>query len=184
MSRRRLTDEERALWRGVARSIKPLQPARPFVELPGGDEGANSTDETTPPPPAPHASVIRDAMPVKTAPPLAPLGPRFKGRVARGRETIDDRLDLHGFTQSEAHTALLRFLRRAQADGFKIVLVVTGKGNTRGQGDAAAERGVLKRMVPVWLALPEFRSLVLGFEDAHIGHGGQGAIYVRLRRAR
>jgi len=123
-------------------------------------------------------------MPVKTAAPLAPLGRRFKGRVARGHETIDGRLDLHGLTQSEAHPALLRFLRGAQADGFKIVLIVTGKGNTRGQGDAAAERGVLKRTVPVWLALPEFRSLVLGFEDAHISHGGQGALYVRLRRAR
>jgi DNA-nicking Smr family endonuclease len=42
---------------------------------------------------------------------------------------------------------------------------------------------VLKRQVPLWLALPEFRSLVVGFEDAHIGHGGQGALYVRLRRA-
>ena len=35
----------------------------------------------------------------------------------------------------------------------------------------------------MWLSLPEFRSLVVGFEDAHIGHGGEGALYVRLRRA-
>jgi DNA-nicking Smr family endonuclease len=59
--------------------------------------------------------------------------------------------------------------------------VVTGKGTAR--TDADGERGVLRRQVPLWLALPEFRSLVVGFEDAHVGHGGQGALYVRLRRA-
>jgi len=185
MSRRRLTDDERALWRGVARSIKPLQPSRLSVEPPAGKDTASSADETIPPPPAPtRASATRDAAPEKSAPPPAPLGRRFKGRVGRGREAIDDRLDLHGFTQSEAHAALLRFLRGAQADGARIVLVVTGKGSTRSQSDAAAERCILKRMVPVWLALPEFRPLVIGFEDAHAGHGGQGALYVRLRRPR
>jgi DNA-nicking Smr family endonuclease len=60
-------------------------------------------------------------------------------------------------------------------------LVVTGKGNTKGPD---SERGVLRRQVPEWLSLPEFRALVVGFEQAHIGHGGAGALYVRVRRAR
>ncbi len=138
------------------------------------------------------AATVRPAAPGKPAlpkqppppPPLAPLGRRLKQRVARGREPIEARLDLHGFTQAEAHAALLRFLRRAQADRLKTVLVVTGKGSTRDVRNAGAEYGVLKRAVPQWLALPEFRSLVLGFEDAHSAHGGQGALYLRLRRAR
>ena len=95
-------------------------------------------------------------------------------------EVVGFRLDLHGLTQAQAQAALLRFLRRAQADGAKIALIVTGKG--RGADDH--ERGVLKRRVPHWLALPEFRMLVVGFQDAHVGHGGEGALYVRLRRAR
>jgi DNA-nicking Smr family endonuclease len=106
----------------------------------------------------------------------------LRQRVARGREPIADRIDLHGMTQSRAHAALLRFLQQAQADEARIVLVVTGKGTVRTDGDRA-ERGVLRRQVPLWLSLPEFRSLVVGFEDAYIGHGGQGALYVRLRRA-
>ena len=61
------------------------------------------------------------------------------------------------------------------------MLVITGKGRTVEPG---AERGLLKRMVPEWLGLPEFRSVVVGFEQAHIGHGGEGALYVRVRRAR
>ena len=57
------------------------------------------------------------------------------------------------------------------------MLVITGKGKV---GGAKSERGVLRRQVPQWLSLPEFRSLVVGFEEAHIGHGGEGALYVRV----
>ena len=179
MSRRRtLSEEEAALWTGLARSIKPL---------PGRRKAAQPTDQTAavkPPPPAaaPRPAPRNEPPPEKKPPPLAPLGRRFKQRVARGREAIDARLDLHGFTQAEAHTALLRFLDRAQTDGSRIVLVVTGKGT--GKGGAPREPGVLKRQVPLWLSLPQFRPLVVGFEDAHIGHGGEGALYVRLRRLR
>ena len=76
-------------------------------------------------------------------------------------------------TQAQAHGALLGFLQRSQAQGAKVVLLITGKG-VRGDG----ERGVLKRQVPMWLRLPEFRDMVVGFETAGIGHGGDGAIYV------
>ena len=113
-------------------------------------------------------------------PPLVPLGRRMKQRVARGKDEIDGRLDLHGLTQSEAHAALLRFLRTASSRGARLVLVITGKGARAAEG----ERGVLKRQVPHWLGLPEFRALVIGFENAHIAHGGEGALYVRVRRAR
>jgi DNA-nicking Smr family endonuclease len=108
---------------------------------------------------------------------LAPLGRRIRARVARGKEAIDGRLDLHGLTQSEAHSALLHFLRSATARDARLVLVITGKGR-------GGEPGVLRRQVPQWLGLPEFRSLVVGFEDAHVAHGGEGALYVRVRRAR
>ena len=117
--------------------------------------------------------------------PLAPLGRRMKQRVARGREAIDARLDLHGLTQAQAHATLSRFLHDASARGARLVLVITGKGKLSGmRGDGSGERGVLRRQVPQWLGLPEFRSLVIGFEDAHIAHGGEGALYVRIRKAR
>ncbi len=116
--------------------------------------------------------------------PLVPLDRRLKHRVARGREPIEARLDLHGMTQMQAHGELLRFLRHAQSDGAKTVLVVTGKGSGMRSRNSEREIGVLRRQVPMWLALPEFRLLVVGFADAHAGHGGEGALYVRLRRAR
>lgn len=182
MTRRRsLSDEERELWAGVARAIKPLPRAKRSTPPSPSPVTSHGGEPVSPP-----GRAVRHgaAATLKKPPPLAPLDRRLKKRVARGREPIDARLDLHGLTQTQAHGALLRFLRRAQADGVKIALVVTGKGTTRGAASGAVERGVLKRQVPIWLSLAEFRPLVVGFEDAHVGHGGEGALYVRLRRAR
>jgi len=182
MTRRRpLSDEERALWTGFARSIKPLKHSGNPAGPPAADD-SSGREVRHPAPRRRPAAAPQEPLPEKKAPPLAPLGRKLKQRVARGREQIDTRLDLHGLTQAQAHTALLRFLRGAQASSAKIVLVVTGKGIGKGVGSHEREPGVLKRQVPMWLALPEFRPLVVGFEEAHIGHGGQGALYVRLRR--
>jgi DNA-nicking Smr family endonuclease len=176
MSRRRqLSDEELALWSGLTRSIMPLRRRNKSGKLPTAGER----------PAVPVRSRTQaQALPAAKIPPLAPLDRRLKQRVARGRERIDARIDLHGMTQSEAHAALFDFLQRARADGARIALVVTGKGVGRGERDGATERGVLKRQVPNWLSLPQFRSLIVGFDDASVGHGGQGALYVRLRRQR
>jgi len=177
---RRLQDDERELWKGVTRSIVPL---RPQTELQKKTEPKFPATDRAPRKAATKTKAIAiAALPVKAAPPpaLAPLGRRMKQRLSRGTEEITGRLDLHGRTQAQAHNALLGFLRAAQARGEKNVLVITGKG-LRGSGGA---RGVLKRQVPMWLKLLEFRELVVGFEEAHVGHGGEGALYVRLRKAK
>jgi len=178
--RRRLTGEERDLWRTVARSITPLRPQAP----PDRDEAAVPD---TPAPSvksrikSPRASAIRTEakQPAKTVvPALETLARRDRKRVASGRHTIDARIDLHGRTQTEAYSALLSFIARSQSRGARMVLVITGKGTDRG-GEG---RGVLRRQVPMWLALPELRASVIGFEPAAPAHGGEGALYVRLRR--
>jgi DNA-nicking Smr family endonuclease len=179
--RRGLSYEDRVLWTHVTKAIKPLR-ARAVAE-PDDDAGAiepQVSPKHLSKPAAPAKAAAHHAapsLPRSAAPPLAPLGRRMKQRVARGKEQIDARLDLHGLTQSEAHGELLRFLRRANARDARLVLIITGKGR-------GGEPGVLRRQVPHWLALPEFRELVVGFEDAHVTHGGEGALYVRVRRAR
>jgi len=176
---RSLGDDERELWVTVTRSVVPLKrrKAATLADTPSAEDPKRKTVQgALPAPPAPqHAA--------RKAPPLAPLGRRMKQKVARGSEPIDGRIDLHGMTQSEAHHALARFLRSAQRDGARLVLVITGKG-ARSDADAYAERGVLKRQVPLWLESAELRPLVVGFEAAGHGHGGQGALYVRVRRMR
>lgn len=174
-----LSEADIALWRQVARSVKPLPGRAPI--------------EPEPPPPAAPAppetsilvvanvSVTKAAAP--SAPPLAPIERRLRTQLRRGRQDIEASIDLHGMRQEEAHLALRGFLRREQTRGTRLCLVVTGKG-----GPAPAlfgeERGVLRRMVPHWLRLSELRPLVLGFEEAEQRHGGSGALYVRLRRLR
>src|SRR5262249_17796244 len=107
MSRRRLSDDERALWSGTTRSIAPFR-WRPVAE-PGADAEPVSSRQP-PPKPKPPAAINPVPRPTLAPPPLMPLGRRFKQEVARGRRAIDGRLDLHGLTQAEAHSALLRFL--------------------------------------------------------------------------
>ncbi|MDO9295589.1 Smr/MutS family protein [Bradyrhizobium sp.] len=182
--RRSLSEEERALWESVAKQTKPLRKraraAKPHAASPdAATVAAKPTSPSKQPPPAKIPRVARPALP-PAAPPLAPLGRRERSQLSRGRKEIDARLDLHGMTQTRAHRVLFGFLQRAHSEGLTFVLVITGKGKI----GAESERGVLRRQVPQWLSLPEFRSLVVGFEEAHIGHGGEGALYVRVRRSR
>jgi DNA-nicking Smr family endonuclease len=180
--KRSLSEEERALWESIAKEIRPLRKkpraGKPEAVLAKAATTAAAKPET-PPKPLSSAKIPRAIKPV--APPLAPLGRRERAQLSRGRKEIDARLDLHGMTQTRAHRALSVFLQRAHSDGLTFVLVITGKGRAAG---ADPERGVLRRQVPQWLSLPEFRSLVVGFEEAHIGHGGEGALYVRIRRTK
>ena len=169
MTGRRLSDDERVLWKGVTRSIAPLRkrlagPAETMPRL-----RRRRPREVARPAGAP---VAENRAENGRAAAVAPLTRKTKQRIARGAHAIDGRLDLHGMTQNEAHDALLSFLRRRQARGAKVVLVITGKGG----GGEGGGRGVLKRMVPLWLGLPELRGLVIGFEAAGVGHGGEGAL--------
>ena len=100
-------------------------------------------------------------------------------KLARGQRPIDAAIDLHGMRQEQAHHALHAFLLGAQAQGASVVLVVTGKGSGDGFDGGS---GVLKRVVPHWLHAPDWRALVIGYEEAGRPHGGGGALYVRLRK--
>jgi DNA-nicking Smr family endonuclease len=180
--RRRLTEEEHRLWSGITRLVAPLKRRRPRPRQHDGVR-AHAERPTLPAHPRPEPSAPRHPVPkppVKALPGVGALERRQKQRLGRGTEPIDARIDLHGRTQSEAHAALLGFLRRAQADGARFALVITGKGGAPGM---PGERGILKRQVPHWLRLPEFRVYVVAAEAAHPAHGGEGALYLRIRRA-
>jgi DNA-nicking Smr family endonuclease len=173
--RAHLSDEELALWAHVAAGVKPL-PGRkvPRFDPPKLQAAAVSTSglfATLPQAPPPAPPKLK---------PLVPLERRMRQRVTRGQSSIDGIIDLHGMRQDEAHRALLNFIQRKHHEGASVVIVITGKGSPSAQG----ERGVLRRMVPHWLADPGMRRCVLGYEEAAQQHGGGGALYVRVRRYR
>ena len=178
---RSLRPDERRLWAYVARGVAPLKGKAPLPE---------PEPEPGPPTPLPPASPGASIQPMPPAPsrpilpPLTSLERKVLTGLRRGQRGVDASIDLHGMRQAEAHDALLAFLRRSQAAGHQVVLVVTGKGGAPAVAPLFEERGVLRRVVPHWLRLPDVRPLVLGFEEAAGHHGGSGALYVRLRRRR
>lgn len=180
-SARGLTEEDRILWHRVARTVKPM----PGMEAPPAapqeaPKPAPAPGVKTPPPAAP-AEPFRPFLPPYVPPVSAPaarphLDQPTHGKIASGQLSIDTRIDLHGMTQADAHGMLLAFLHRAHAVGHRHVLVITGKGRMKG-GD-----GVLRRAVPGWFATAPFRGIVGAWATAARHHGGDGALYVRLRK--
>ncbi|MGE0626219.1 MAG: Smr/MutS family protein [Hyphomicrobiaceae bacterium] len=200
---RGLSEEDAALWRHVTRDVRrtvsktrvaPVDMRNDATS--GGDAAARPQRTRTPDPvearPAPPAKPSRPegkraAREVQDEPQMVVLERRKARRIARGGIEIEARLDLHGMTQDEAHGALSQFLHRAAADGLKTVLIITGKGapqgrSTRDGDNFGRDRGVLRRNVPRWLGSPQLRGLVISYAAAHARHGGEGALYVTLRR--
>lgn len=178
--KRPLSEEERQLWETVARTAEALEPHRGIEALPPVAKPAS------PPQPKTPAPLPLAAKPPKPASPTpAAIDRRTRTRLSRGNLEVDGSLDLHGLTQSAAHVRLRRFLEHCQADGARLILVITGKGGTGTETEfGREERGVLRRAVPAWLESAEFRHLVAGFDEAGRRHGGSGALYVRIRKPR
>jgi DNA-nicking Smr family endonuclease len=190
MTRRRISPEELELWQHVAKSVRPIK--RPPKKM-GPKKAAAETKPETKSPPAPPGKMkkAKAAPPPPAAPAPAPAKPhhlthglshgidrRQAARFRKGKLEIEGKIDLHGRTQQAAHDDLLAFLRRAHGSGKRCVLVVTGKGMT------TSKTGILRQAVPRWLNEPGFRSLVLAFDYAEPHHGGEGALYVLLKRVR
>ncbi|MHA1189259.1 MAG: Smr/MutS family protein [Alphaproteobacteria bacterium] len=202
MARRKLTPTEQALWRKVQKSVTPLKPQATLSAAPPNDPRAGAAAikaNSDAPKKRAGSTVDRKTVPapIIPKPPVAapmradPLEPKLRRRLARGARDVDARLDLHGMRQHEARAVLERFLHDAQRRGARIVLVITGKGGGDYARNSGADFGggsdgigVLRSALPRWLALPAFRDLVVGCEEAGRRHGGAGAYYVRLRRPR
>lgn len=178
---RQKDENDLELWERVARSAKPLHKSRP-------------KPAAAPPRPRPKQAAKEAAPPAKPAakapPKPAPvlrsgaLDRQTARRLERGTTAVEARLDLHGMRQKEAHAALRRFLKSAQAKGYRHVLVITGKGAEPDRTRPFYEpdtRGVLRASVPHWLSAPDLAPLIVSFAEAPRRLGGEGALYVRLR---
>lgn len=192
---RTLSQEERKLWSAVARTVAPARPMKPAL--------AQAAKTSQPAPNRKQSFEVQDFRIGETARDTAPgsqLAPSISDRLAhapvqmdhathkkmqRGKLKPEGRIDLHGMTLAEAHPALIGFIQSAHAGGKRLVLVITGKGKHRDDpGPIPIRRGVLKHQVPGWLHAPPLGRIVMDIREAHLRHGGTGAYYVYLRRAR
>lgn len=176
---RRLSPDEAALWRKVVESVRPLQgmTARPAPALPPAD--------APPTAPASTAKVDRPAVTAaQTGPanksPGSTLDSSWDRRLSRGLVQPDLTLDLHGHNLAMAYDLLDRKLEQAIATRARTMLLITGKAPSA----ATPERGAIRAAVGDWLAASRHAGDIAAVRNAHPRHGGNGALYIILRRAR
>lgn len=191
MTRRRLRPDERELWLQVAHSTKPLPEAL------RREKKAAKTPIRPKPEKEPISLARAFGIGIASTAPTGPvvteqslrssaisMDKKTFGKMRRGKLVPEARIDLHGMTLDQAHPALTRFILTSWSRGFRLVLVITGKGQRDEPHDPMPrQRGVLRRQVPLWLRMPPLNGAVLEMTDAHIRHGGDGAFYVYLRKA-
>ncbi len=195
---RPLSAEERALWDKVAARTRPLghDPVVLPATKPARPDPATPEPPATAAPPIPAFRVggqvdhradhdLLSGLSERLAAAPVRMDARTHGKLKRGKLRPEARIDLHGMTRDQAHPALVSFVMAQHAAGKRLILVITGKGKRSDEGGPIPERrGKLRHEVPLWLAQPPLGPLVLQVTEAHRGHGGQGALYVYLRRNR
>lgn len=150
------------LWHRVTRGIRRLSPAHRVEESPKPASKAPSMDHFEPaPPPAPHMAKGRD------------VDAATLRRIKTGKIPIEATCDLHGLTRDQAARQVKNFIMRAHASGYRLVLVITGKGS-----------GALRRELPHWLEAPDTAPIILKTMPAPKNKGGDGATLIYLRRKR
>jgi len=202
-------DDGERLWKKIAEGVKPLRQTRHKRHaVPPPVEGEAPRAKRTPAPMAeksPPAGAPARHLPLKRAekplgpPPLVPgqlagLDRRSGEKLRKGQMTVEAKLDLHGMTQDAAHAAVARFVEAQHAAGARCVLIVTGKGGKSadpfqpkampGRFTFSAGRGILKEALPRWLNEPRLRAHIIAAQPASRAHGGEGAMYVLLKRKR
>lgn len=171
---RHLGADEAALWRRVIASVRPLRPhAAPIAEPPPGPPPAG---------PSPAAPPTRRPPPKATA-----IGHTLDGgwdrRLASGAAAPDSTIDLHGHSLDRAYLALDLALERAIARGDRVLLLITGKP-PRPESERPHARGRIRAAVGDWLMVSRHAGHIAAVRAAHPRHGGAGALYIVLRRAR
>ncbi|MBU1307417.1 MAG: Smr/MutS family protein [Alphaproteobacteria bacterium] len=182
------------LWTAVAATVDPLRRKGLLklgigpLPLPAAEAPPSAPEKPAPPrrqpPRQPFLPPYQAPVPGAKTPEKA-VDPAIRKKLGRGKLEIDGKIDLHDMTQAEARAALQRFVHAKVAQGARTILVITGKGlNTDDDYIAAMTgRGILRTMLPIWLNESSLAPMISGWSVAARGHGGEGAWYVRLRRA-
>lgn len=177
-----LSTDDREVWRKVAKSTKPLRPEEKATHA---DLRAAKIPIIPPTRTKPATPAVTPPLPVKSPPSRhTAMDRRRFEQLRRGKLSPQSRIDLHGLTFARARPELLQFVADAHSRGLRLILVITGKGNSHRDDDSImpVRRGVLRHAVPQWLGQPPLAGLVLQVTQAHTRHGGDGAYYVYLRR--
>lgn len=188
---RGLSAGEQAAWAHLAASVKPLPgKKRPTPPLQGrgtteGGGGPSKAAISGPP-----AKYVKPPKPAKKAPPPPPPPPAIPGaldshwerRMKGGRLDPDLTLDLHGHTLDTAYQRIMAGLDQARMMDARVVLVIAGRERPVDPADRMARRGAIRAKLLDWLAASRHSGAIAAVRKAHIRHGGEGALYLILKR--
>lgn len=196
-----LSADEQALWQKVKKTVSPLDTKAEAPPMAAKPKPVQKTGKSEPAKPArpvriTGADFFHARQPQMPPSPQAGAGntsqldSHTQRQLIKGKRRIDARIDLHGLTEDEAFSALYGFIINARQRGYRLVLVITGKGTSKtSKNQMSTDRqsqgvlkGVLKRQLPNWLRYSDLRNYVSGFNIAARHHGGEGAFYVQLRK--
>ncbi|MFC0687124.1 Smr/MutS family protein [Novosphingobium clariflavum] len=192
---RRLSTEEAQVWAQVARTVTPLDKRRPRAEA----VVAEPVPASAPAPvvvsaPPPSGRKVKGRVPPPLPPKPAAAKPQaesqlqldgsWEKRISKGTLLPDFSLDLHGSSLDQAYVRLMHGLTQAKSMGARVVLVVTGKSRPVDSMDRGSARGAIRAKIIDWLAASEHAYDIVAVRGAHRRHGGQGALYVVLKKRR
>ena len=178
MTSRRLSPEEAQLWGRVMASVRPMRAVAPIATGPAPlFQRKVKVDQPAPAPVAPQPAERVRSGPGET------LDGGWDKRLARGVVIPDMTIDLHGHTLASAHQILDQGIDRALKGGCRVILLVTGRP-PRPESQRPHARGAIRAAIADWLGASRHADRIAAVRGAHPRHGGQGALYIILRRAR
>lgn len=177
MARRHLSPDEQALWSALTRSVRPIRPVPPRPPAPLPVRSVDVPDKTEL---MPASLRIAPNPPART--PATVLDSGWERQIRRGTLSPDMSIDLHGHSLSAAHARLDRAIGTALAQDVRVLLVVTGKPPKNLASGGSAHRGAIRHEIGHWLETSRYSDRIASVRVAHPRHGGDGAIYLILRR--
>lgn len=180
MRDRYLGKDERALWGKVTATVRPLSGRVLPIKLPVA--APEETRKANPPAHVPSVPTARP-MPARARATTvhAELDGHWDRRLKRGNIQPDFSVDLHGMTVAQAHGRLDRSLEQARITGARVLLLITGRPRPHDRVSGTG-RGAIRAAVEDWLAVSRHSSAIAAVRRAHPRHGGDGALYIILRR--
>ena len=185
MAKRKLSKDDLELWKKVKESATPLSQCRDLTALPKtvAKKGLLNKHITSDLKIRPISSPKLITLPPVHNKPILRMDQKAFTRMKRGRLKPEATLDLHGYTLAQAHPHLVHFIQRSFHANRRLVLVITGKGTKhKPLADEREGYGILRKQAPIWLSSPPCQNKILQVCEAHVKHGGSGALYVYLSR--
>lgn len=183
---RGLSAAEQAAWARLAQSVTPIA----GKAMPGMPEPANPP-ATAPSKPPLSQPKPKPALAKRSAPDPAPTPKRvfhsqldgsWNRKLKAGQIAPDYTLDLHGHSLDAAYTRIMSGIDQARAMGARVVLVIAGRERPVDPADRASKRGAIRAKLLDWLAASHHAESIAAVRRAHIRHGGEGALYLVLKR--